>query len=177
TNWRSDRRAPEYELIDTGVFDGDRYFDVTVEYAKASPDEILIRITATNRGPESAELHVLPTLWYRNTWSWQTNGTERPALRADRAGHAVIEARHRDVGGRWLYCDGAPELLFTENETNAERLWGVANARPYVKDGINDYVVTGRTDAVNPAMEGTKAAARYRMLLAPGASATIRLRL
>ncbi|MBI2159769.1 MAG: glucosidase, partial [Candidatus Rokubacteria bacterium] len=122
-NRRRDRRAPEFELIDTGVFDEDRYFDVVVEYAKAAPDDILVRITATNRGPEPAELHLLPTLWYRNTWSWDTSGPERPTLRAGngRDGHAVVEGEHPSLGDRWLYCAGAPELLFTENETNAER--------------------------------------------------------
>ncbi|OLB99916.1 MAG: glucosidase [Candidatus Rokubacteria bacterium 13_1_40CM_68_15] len=176
-NRQRDRRAPEYELVDTGAFEGDRYFDVVVEYAKASPDDILIRISATNRGPVPAELHLLPTLWYRNTWSWGASGSERPALRAHHAGRPTIEARHGTLGTRWLHCDGAPELLFTENETNCERLWGVVNPGPYVKDGINDYVVSGWTDAVNSKREGTKAAARYRMVIAPGATTTVRLRL
>jgi hypothetical protein len=177
TSRQRDRHAPEYELIDTGVFDDDRYFDVTVEYAKGSPDDILIRISATNRGPEPAELHLLPTLWYRNTWSWGTGGGERPALGVVHGRPATIEARHSTLGPRWLHCDGSPELLFTENETNSERLWGLANPGPYVKDGINDYVVSGRADAVNPKLEGTKAAARYRMVIAPGTTATVRLRL
>ncbi|PYM95937.1 MAG: glucosidase [Candidatus Rokuibacteriota bacterium] len=178
-NRRRDRRAPEFELIDTGVFDGDRYFDVVVEYAKAAPDDILVRITATNRGPEAAELHLLPTLWYRNTWSWNGPEAERPALRAgdDTVGHTVIEGDHPSLGARWLYCEGAPELLFTENDTNVERLFGAANSRPYVKDSINDYVVAGRKDAVNPERVGTKAAARYRLTLAPEQSVTTRLRL
>jgi len=177
TNRQRDRHAPEYELIDTGVFDDDRYFDVMVEYAKASPDDVLIQISATNRGREPAELHLLPTLWYRNTWSWGTSGGERPALRAVHGRSTTIEAHHGSLGTRWLHCDGGPDLLFTENETNCERLWGVANAGPYVKDGINDYVVSGRADAVNPKLEGTKAAARYRMVIAPGATTTVRLRL
>ncbi|PYN59999.1 MAG: glucosidase [Candidatus Rokuibacteriota bacterium] len=177
TNRQRDRHAPEYELIDTGVFDDDRYFDVMVEYAKASPDDLLIRISATNQGPEPAELHLLPTLWFRNTWSWGASGGERPALRAVHGRPTTIEARHAGLGTRWLHCDGGPDLLFTENETNWERLWEVANAGPYVKDGINDYVVNGRTDAVNPKMAGTKAAARYRMVIAPGAKTTVRLRL
>ncbi len=178
-NWRRDRGAPEYELLDTGVFDDDRYFDVMVEYAKAAPDDVLVRITATNRGPETAELHLLPTLWYRNTWAWDTAGPERPTLRTGSPGfgHLTIEGDHPSLGGRWLYCDGAPELLFTENDTNAERLWGVPNAGPYVKDGIGRYVVEGRKDAVNPAEVGTKAAAYYRLALAPGAHATVRFRL
>jgi len=178
-NRRRDRGAPEYELMDTGVFDDDRYFDVMVEYAKAAPDDVLVRITATNRGPETAELHLLPTLWYRNTWAWDTAGPERPTLRTGSPGfgHLTIEGDHPSLGGRWLYCDGAPELLFTENDTNAERLWGVPNAGPYVKDGIGRYVVEGRKDAVNPAEVGTKAAAYHRLALAPGAHATVRFRL
>ncbi len=178
-NRRRDRRTPEFELIDTGVFDGDRYFDVVVEYAKAAPDDILVRITATNRGPEPAELCLLPTLWYRNTWSWDTSGPERPTLRAGNGGdgHAVVEGEHPSLGDRWLYCEGAPELLFTENETNAERLWGAPNASPYVKDGINAYVVEGRKDAVNPAGAGTKASSLYRRTLGAGKSVAIRLRL
>src|SRR5256885_9578170 len=144
-NRRRDRRAPEFELIDTGVFDADRYFDVVVEYAKASPDDVLVRITATNRGPDAAELHLLPTLWYRNTWSWDVPEPEKPTLRAGRpgVGHVTIEGDHPSLGPRWLYCAGAPELLFTENDTNAERLWGRPNASPYVKDGIGRYVVEG----------------------------------
>ena len=177
-NRRRDRRAPEFELMDTGVFEGGRYFDVLVEYAKAAPDDILIRITATNRGPEAAGLHLLPTVWFRNTWSWDASAT-RPVLRAGRAvaDHALIEAEHEALGPRWLYCEGAPELLFTENETNGERLWGEANPSPYVKDGINACVVDGEKDAVNPAAVGTKAAARYRMTLAAGQSVAVRLRL
>src|SRR5437667_36619 len=134
TNRQRDRHAPEYELNDTGVFDDDRYFDVMVEYAKASPDDVLIQISATNRGREPAELHLLPTLWYRNTWSWGTSGGERPALRAVHGRSTTIEAHHGSLGTRWLHCDGGPDLLFTENETNCERLWGVANAGPYVPD-------------------------------------------
>src|SRR5436309_13627716 len=177
-NRRRDRRAPEFELMDTGVFEGGRYFDVLVEYAKAAPDDILIRITATNRGPEAAGLHLLPTVWFRNTWSWDASAT-RPVLRAGRAvaDHALIEAEHEALGPRWLYCEGAPELLFTENETNGERLWGEANPSPYVKDGINACVVDGEKDAVNPAAVGTKAAARYRMTLAAGQGVAVRLRL
>ncbi len=177
-NRQRDRRAPEFELIDTGAFDADRYFDVVVEYAKAAPDDVLVRITATNRGHEAAELHLLPTLWYRNTWSWDTGGPERPTLRAGRdSRHAVIEAEHPSLGARWLYCEGGPELLFTENDTNTARLFDVPNARPYVKDSINAYVVEGRKDAVNPERLGTKAAAYYRLRLEPGQSVVTRLRL
>ncbi len=177
-NRRRDRREPEFELIDTGVFDGDRYFDVVVEYAKAAPEDVLVRITATNRGPEPAELHLLPTFWYRNTWSWDVPEPERPVLRVGEAGgDAVIEGEHPTLGARWLYCEGAPELLFTDNDTNAERLYRAQNPRRWVKDSINDYVVGGRTDAVNPERVGTKAAARYRATLAPGQSVVTRLRL
>jgi hypothetical protein len=178
-NRRRDRGAPEFELIDTGVFEAGRYFDVVVEYAKAAPDDVLVRITATNRGPEPAELHLLPTLWYRNTWSWDTGGPERPTLRAGTAagGFAVMEGDHASLGARWLYCEGAPELLFTENDTNVERLYGRTNERPYVKDSINAFVVEGRKDAVNPEGVGTKAAAYYRLTLGPGQSAVTRLRL
>src|SRR5438093_9388364 len=177
-NRRRDRRAPEFELIDTGAFDGDRYFDVVVEYGKAAPDDVLVRITATNRGPEAAELHLLPTLWYRNTWSWDTGGPERPTLRAGRdSRHAVIEAEHPSLGARWLYCEGGPDLLFTENDTNTARLFDVPNARPYVKDSINAYVVEGSKDAVNPERRGTKAAAYYRPTLEPGQSVVTRFRL
>src|SRR5882724_4817149 len=178
-NRRRDRRAPEFELIDTGVFDTDRYFDVVVEYAKAAPDDVLVRITATNRGPEAAEIHLLPTLWYRNTWSWDVPEPERPSLRAggEGDGHRVIEGEHATLGSRWLYCEGAPELLFTENDTNTLRLNRLANPRPWVKDSINDYVVGGQNDAVNPERVGTKAAALYRATLAPGQSVLTRLRL
>jgi mannosylglycerate hydrolase MGH1-like protein len=177
-NRRRDRRAPEFELIDTGVFDADRYFDVVVEYAKASPDDVLVRITATNRGPDAAELHLLPTLWYRNTWSWDVPEPEKPTLRAGAGGgHALIEGEHASLGARWLYCDGAPELLFTENETNVQRLHARQNPTPWVKDSINDYVVGGKTDAVNPDRVGTKAAALYRTSIEPGQSVATRLRL
>jgi hypothetical protein len=177
-NRRRDRRAPEFELIDTGVFDADRYFDVVVEYAKGAPDDVLVRITATNRGPDPAELHLLPTLWYRNTWSWDTSGPERPILRVgDDRRHAMIETEHPSLGARWLYCEGAPDLLFTENDTNAERVWGQPNSTPYVKDSINQYVIAGKRQAVNPEQRGTKAAAYYRLTLGPGQSVVTRLRL
>jgi len=172
---RRDRRAPEYELIDTGVFDNDRYFDVTVEYAKAAVEDVLVRITVANRGPEPAELHLLPTLWFRNTWAWDP-AAARPRLRAVE-GTAAIEAEHAQLGRRWLACEGDPMLLFTDNDTNAARLWGTPNAKPYVKDGINDYLVEGRKDAVNPDGVGTKASAHYRLLIPAGRSAVVRLRL
>jgi hypothetical protein len=174
-NRRRDRRAPEFELLDTGAFDGDRYFDVTVEYAKASAEDILVRISVANRGPEPAEVHLLPTLWFRNTWAWEP-GTMRPHLRAV-AGAAAIDVEHAGLGRRRLSCEGDPALLFTENDTNATRLWGVPNAGAFVKDGINDYVVDGRKDAVNADGTGTRAAAHYRLTVPAGGRATIRLRL
>ena len=176
TNRQRNRYDLEYELIDTGIFDGDRYFDVFVEYAKASPEDILVQITVHNRGPEEASLHVLPTLWFRNTWE---QGGKRPSLRRAEGppGTGVIAADHPALGQRYLSCEGAPELLFTENETNTERLFGTPNASPFAKDGINDCIVSGRADAVNPEGSGTKASAHYRLTLAPGEAQTIRLRL
>jgi hypothetical protein len=175
---RRDRRQPEYELLDTGVFDDDRYFDVVVEYAKAAIDDVLIRIAVTNRGPEPADVHVLPTLWFRNTWTWDP-GSARPRLRGDASGTGgiVIEAEHATLGRRWLVGEAAAELLFTENETNAHRLWDVANTTPYVKDAFHDYVVHGRADAVNPAAVGTKAAVHHRWSLRAGETRSLRLRL
>ncbi len=175
---RRTRHEPEYELLDTGIFDDNRYFDVSVEYAKASTDDILIRLEAVNRGPEPATLHLLPTLWFRNTWSWERDAP-RPRLRAGdlHAGYRIIECEHLSLGRRWLAAEGAPELLFTENETNTQRLFGVRGATAFVKDSINDYVVQGRADAVNPAAVGTKAAARYVLTLGAGESATVCLRL
>src|SRR5215469_6601086 len=155
-NRRRSRNEFEFELIDTGVFDGDRYFDVFVEYAKALAEEILVQITAHNRGSDAAELCLLPTLWFRNTWAW-SDSRERPTLTNITSGDsvAVIEAFHERYGKRWLLCEGAPELLFTENETNNRRLFGADNRSPYVKDGINDCVVHGVRDAVNPGGSGT----------------------
>jgi hypothetical protein len=167
------RNEFEYELLDTGVFNDNRYFDVFVEYAKDSPEDLLIQITVYNRGPEAAELHVLPTLWFRNQWSW-AGGVERPSLQ--RVGNAV-KAVHPALSERYLYCDGSPTLLFTENETNTQRIFGVPNRSPYVKDSINNYVVNGQKDAVNPEQNGTKASAYYRVTVKPGESQVIRLRL
>ena len=163
----------EYELLDTGVFDQDRYFDVFVEYAKETPEDILIQISIHNRGPEAAELHVLPTLWFRNQWSWQAIA-ERPTLQ--RAGNAV-KAVHPALGERYLYCEGDATLLFTENETNTQRIFGVANRTPYVKDSINNYIVNSQKEAVNPEQKGTKAAAHYRVRVKAGGNEVIRLRL
>ena len=176
-NKRRGKDAFEYELLDTGVFDGNRYFDVFVEYAKASPEDILIRIEAINRGPESATLHLLPTIWFRNTWSW--NGSDKkPSLEQDTdVESTVIHLQHDYYGQRWLYCQKNAELLFTENETNGERLYGAPKNTSYVKDGINDFVVDGRIDAINPAKRGAKASARYVLNLGPGESTVIKLRL
>jgi hypothetical protein len=172
------KSAPEFELLDTGVFDEDRYFDVFVEYAKADPEDILVRVSAVNRGPEEATIHLLPTLWFRNTWSWDSDES-RPQLRQPEATAnemSVVEAKHDYYGARWLYCEGTPELLFTENDTNAARLYGAQNGTRFAKDGINDYVVRSERGAVNPAQTGTKAAAHYVLNIAPGETATIRLR-
>jgi Glycosyl hydrolase family 63 C-terminal domain len=174
TNRARSRSEMEYELIDTGVFDENRYFDVFVEYAKASPEDILIQITVTNRGPEPAAIHLLPTIWFRNTWHL-TGQETRPALTMKRGD--VVSAAHSALGERFLYGSGRPEWLFTENETNLERLGFGANSTPYVKDGINDYVVHGQRAAVNPAKTGTKAAAHYSLSVAAGSSAVVRLRL
>jgi len=175
---RRTRQDPEFELIETGIFAEHRYFDVTVEYAKAAFDDVLIRITAVNRGPEAAPLCLLPTLWFRNTWDWDV-GAARPRLSAvaSVAGAATIAAIHDSLGHYRLAAEGSPELLFVENETNVPRVFGVVPTTPFPKDGINDFVVAGRTGIVNPAHEGTKAAALYRLTLAPGQTATVRLRL
>jgi hypothetical protein len=175
---RRGRNAPEYELRDTGVFDDDRYFDVGIEYAKAAPDDLSIRIAATNRGPQPAPLHVLPTLWFRNTWSWgRAEGIAEGRPELCSAGPGLLLAQHPQLSAYWLACSGAPELLFTENESNARRLWGRPNPSPYVKDGIHEAVVQGRRDAVNPAGTGTKAAAHYVVTIAAGATVTLQLRL
>jgi hypothetical protein len=178
TNRRRSRNEFEYELIDTGVFDDDRYFDVVVEYAKVAPDEILIQITAANRGPDDAPLHILPTLWFRNTWTWWSE-PPKPKLESlpERNDASVIGATHAELGRYFLYCQGAVPLLFTENETNNARLFGGSNASPYVKDGINDFIVAGQQDAVNPAGAGTKAAAHYELTVPAGQSRVVRLRL
>jgi hypothetical protein len=176
TNRRIGRHAFEYELIDTGVFDADRYFDVFVEYAKQSPEDILIRITVTNRGPDPAALHVLPTVWFRNTWSWGDDSAARPRLQQI-GGTTSIALSHPQLGERVFAADGTATLLFTENESNAQRLWQAANRTPYVKDGIDRRVVHGEQAAVNPGHEGTKAAAWYELTVGPGETAVVRLRL
>src|SRR5918911_2345509 len=176
-NRRRNKEQPEFELIDTGVFDEDRYFDVFVEYAKADVEDILVRIEVVNRGPEIAQLHLLPTIWFRNRWSWGY-GDPRPEMRrtVSVTNDALIELEHDYYDRRLLYCEGTPELLFTENETNSQRLYRAANSTPYVKDGINDYIVRGLREAVNPAQVGTKAAAHYLLNLSAGEHATVRLR-
>jgi hypothetical protein len=174
TNGRRSREEMEYELLDTGVFDDDRYFDVFVEYAKADPEDVLIKITAHNRGPESAQVHVLPTLWYRNTWSWDEVDS-KPVL--CQAGEGAIHASHPQLGSYTLQCEGAPELLFTENESNNQRLWGQPNSSPYVKDAFHESVIAEKKDAVNPSKNGTKAAAHYVLDVPAGGSKVVRLRL
>ena len=174
TNARRSREELEYELLDTGVFDSDRYFDVFVEYAKTDPEDVLIKITVHNRGPETATVHLLPTLWFRNTWSWD-KGAAKPTLRKGPRG--TIVAIHPQLGDRLLYCEGSPEFLFTENESNAERLWGRPNASPYVKDAFHNYVISGKQEAVNPSQTGTKAAAHYRVEVPAGGDKVVRLRL
>ncbi len=173
------KALPEFELVDTGVFDGSRNFDVVVEYAKAGADDLLIRIHVANRGPEAAPVEVLPTLWFRNTWSWGRDD-RRPSIAARPSpddGVRVMAATHHDLGKYALYCSGADELLFTENETNAERLYGAPCRTPYVKDAFHACVVNGRRDAVNPALTGTKAAARYARTVGAGETVTLELRL
>src|SRR5271170_174277 len=164
TNKGRNRLDMEYELLDTGVFNEDRYFDVFVEVAKQSPEDLLIQISVSNRGPEAADIDVLPTLWFRNTWTWWPD-TPKPSLKqvSGQNGAPVVTASHADLGERYLYCEGDAELLFTENETNNERIFGTPNALPYVKDGINNFVVQGQRDAVNPERLGTKAAAHYQL--------------
>jgi hypothetical protein len=173
TNRGRTKQELEYELLDTGIFADDRYFDIFLEYAKEGPDDILIRVSVHNRGKEAARLQLLPTLWFRNTWSWGDEGP-KPILRE--AGGAIV-ASHPELGEYTLSCDGAPELLFTENESNAQRLWGQANPTPYVKDAFHRYVISGERDAVNPGKTGTKAAARYILEVPAGGHELVQLRL
>jgi hypothetical protein len=177
-NAQRPRTAPEFELDETGAFDDDRYFDVTIEYAKSAPGDILMRVTVANRGPRAARIDVLPTLWCRNTWSWRPNA-EHPLLArcADRGTAAVVRADVPELGTVHLYAEHPDDVLFTENETNSERLFGVANAAPFVKDAFHASVVDGRAGCVNPAHTGTKAAVRWRREIAAGASTTFLVRL
>jgi len=183
TNRRRSRKEMEYELIATGAFNDDRYFDIFVEYAKASPEDLLIKITVCNRGPEAAPLHVLPTLWFRNTWSWRGSGS-KPVLRSlEEAGYCVLHAHHTNpilqehLQDYYLYCEDNVPLLFTENETNEERLFGKPNASPFVKDGINNFIVHGQQNAINPESIGTKASSHYHLSIASGESHVLNLRL
>ena len=175
-NRRRSREDPEFELADSGVFADNRYFDVFVEYAKGSCNDILIRITAVNRADVAAPLRLLPTVWFRNTWSWGRDD-QRPELQRPQGSRAAIAIDHQRTGPYTLHFDGAPELLFTENETNSQRLFGIDSASPFVKDAFNEYIVNGITTAVNPAQRGTKAAGHYAALIGPGQSLTVRLRL
>jgi hypothetical protein len=174
TNRKRSREEMEYELLDTGIFDEDRYFDVFVEYAKADSEDMLIRISVHNRGPETAQLHLLPTLWFRNTWSWG-DGKGKPVL--GQIAEDKIQASHPQLGDYTLHCEGGPELLFTENESNAGRLWGQPNPSPYVKDAFHQYLISGHHDVVNPSKTGTKAAAHYVLEVPAGGSKVVQLRL
>ena len=174
TNRRRSREEFEYELLDTGIFNEDKYFDVFVEYAKADPEDTLIRISVHNRGPEDAELHVLPTLWFRNTWT-REDGEKKPVL--GKIDEEKIFASHPQLGNYTLQCEGATELLFTENETNTDRLWKHPNSSPFVKDAFHRYIISHETAAVNPSKMGTKAAAHYPLKVPAGGSKVLRLRL
>jgi hypothetical protein len=183
TNRERGRGAPEYELLDTGVFNEDRYFDVFVEYAKAGAEDMRIKVSVTNRGPEAATLHLLPTLWFRNTWMWSNAGS-KPSLDGRQGdGFGVITTRLTDpifqesLADYCLYCEGDAPLLFTENESNNAKLFGTSNASPYVKDAFHDYVVHGKKEAVNPALEGTKAAPYYVLQVGAGETKVVRLRM
>ena len=168
----------EFEIWNTNAFAENRYFDIEIEYAKAGMHDILIRVNATNCGPEAAQLHLLPTIWFRNTWSWGRDPTKPSLRKTGEEGHVTrITAKHPELGDYNLFCDSADELFFTENESNAERLWNLPNATPFVKDSINDHLVGGKIDIVNPANVGTKAAAHYKFNIPAGKTISIRLRL
>ena len=179
TNKHRSRTEQEYELLDTGVFEGDRYFDVLVEYAKEGPNDLLIQITASNRGPEAASIHLLPTLWFRNVWSWGSDAAPRPVLRQVADAGKVLEvlASHPRLGAWSFLAEGAADLLFTENETNNERVFKAPNRTPYMKDAFHGYFVSGHKEAVNPERMGTKVAAHYPVEVPAGESRAIRLRL
>jgi len=178
TNAQRSRSDMEYELLDTGVFDEDRYFDIFIEYAKGSPEDLLVEIRIHNRGPDAAELHLLPTLWFRNQWSWP-GATVPPRLSRvpDCGAVSVVQAFHPRLGNRYLYCAETGKLLFTENNTNTQRIFGVPNLSPWVKDSINNYVVHGQIEAVNPEQTGTKVSPLYQFTVPAGGCETIRLRL
>lgn len=178
-NRNRSKTEPEFELLDTGLFEDNRYFDVAIEYAKNSPQDISIRISITNHSPEAATIHLLPTLWFRNIWSWDNNiqdkGISKPQLQSDSS--EQISVNCPELGKMWLTCPNNQELLFTDNETNFQRVFGTANSHQYLKDGINDYIVNGDTAAVNPAQKGTKASAHYPLMIAAGKTEVIELRL
>ncbi len=174
-NRRCGKEQPEFELLDTGIFDNNRYFDVFVEYAKAGIEDICISVTVANRGPEAAEIHLLPTLWFRNTWSWFEDSA-KPSLAFDAASGA-IRVEDDEIGTYWLYADQGGTPLFTENETNNERLFKAANSSPFVKDAFHRYVINGEKKAVNPALQGTKAAIDYKLTVPAHGEATVKLRL
>ena len=175
-NRRRSKHQAEFELMDTGVFDDNRYFDVTVEYAKADVEDILIKISVANRGPETAHLRLLPTIWFRHTWSWGSRTGKPVMFQSHRAPNPVVELDTAD-SRFWLHCEGSPDLLFTENETNAQKLFNTPNRTPFVKDGINDYIVHGTHTAVNPERTGTKSAADYKLKIAASETVVVRLRL
>jgi hypothetical protein len=176
-NRQRGKGQPEYELMDTGVFNEDRYFDVFVEYAKGDVEDILIKITVSNRGSEAANLRLLPTVWFRNIWSWGEGDAEPRLKQASNSPDPTIVLDHPDSGRRWLHCEGSPELLFTGNDTNIQRLYGGDNRTRYVKDGINNYIVQGNQEAVNPEHSGTKASAHYKLNMEAGETVVVRLRL
>jgi hypothetical protein len=175
-NGRRTRQDPEFELIDTGVFADEAYFDVVVEYAKATAEDLLLRIVVTNRGSRPASLRVLPTIWFRNTWSWGKPNITRPSIRVAEGSASTLQVDEILIGRRWFTCDGSPEWLFTENETDSARLFNWPGPSTFVKDAFDRYVVHGDTHAINPARTGTKAAAHYRLTLEPGATRTIAVR-
>jgi len=170
---KADPQQPEFELLDTGIFDDDRYWDVVVEYAKAGPNDLLMKVTVHNRGPEEATIHLLPQLWFRNTWAWK-EGSPTPQIQA--GGDATLVARHHELGEYRLLCDGSPVLLFTGNETNTRRLYG-SDSQGFFKDAFHEHLVRGARDAVNPAKQGTKAAAHYLLTVPAGGSGEVRVRL
>ncbi len=174
-NAKRTRAQPEYELVDTGIFDDSRYFDVFFDYAKADPSDICIKVTAINRGPDSAPLTILPTIWFRNTWSWGQEGITKPELHLEE--NRYVKLTPWGLPEYHFYAENAEEFIFTENETNNRRLYNSPNAAPHVKDAFHDYIVSDRKDAVNPAHTGTKAAAVYRRTIAPGETVVIRIRL
>jgi hypothetical protein len=177
TNRNRSRLEPEFELLDTGVFDQDRYFDVFAEFAKVSAEDILIKFDVRNRSSEQATLHLLPTIWFRNTWTYPPNNPRPQLSKITSSNFQAIRAEHFELGTYWLYGDASASCLFTENETNNERLFHGKNESPFVKDGINEFVVNGQQEAVNPANHGTKAAFQYVLTVAPRDSTTVYLRL